>query len=526
MTTRAYATYEVRVDLDGDHAFSDASGDITSYVESAVCSYGMQERGDRLGKSAELELVLDNVSGLFSPERTATALSGFTKGKAVRLRMTYSATTSQLYVGRIDEIKPDPGKKGPRKTLVKCKGYFYNLRQEEVAIETQQGKRYDEIVAAILDRAAIYPPTTTRWFLGIPGFSELGETSELGAGAEDYTDLEEGINTFNYAGDTWHDGVDVRAALRDVIMAEAGWLWEDWDGKLRGWNRHHMYEDMPNAVDATITGADANYMDYEYGGSMLNDLEISFNPRKVSAYATDTLGQIDNPLFVPGRSSVTTTVRFDDGSGNRISGIDVITPVRFTDFKANTHSDGSRHDRTSSVNCSMIASADKADLTFENISSGPVFILATARVRGKKITYFGQRIAKAVDDVSVYTYGRHQNRMTLGMLDDELYADSLVRWLVHNYKDPTGTVRKLRFRANSSPTLMGHARDRRIGDRISLSETQTGTAGDYFIMGMTHTITPREHKVEWRLDSIPAQPVWLLGITDYGELGENTFLGV
>lgn len=526
MTTRAKATYEVRVDLDGNRQFTDASGDITAWVnEISDITIGMRKGGDRIGRSARLEMELDNSTGLFSPER-GTALSGFTKGRAIRVRMTYNAVTVDLYNGRIDDIKPQTGAKGTRRTKIVCNGHWAELQKNEVTVGVQQAKRYDEIVAAILANLVIYPANVQGWFLGIAGFSELGVTSILGSGASDYCSLEAGVNVFNYAGDNWRDGVSVQRALVDVMLTEGGWLYEDVDGKLHGWMRHHLYVDLVNAVDATLTGADLSGADYAFGDTTLNAIEVSFNPREVSASSTDTLGTVDSAVLLPAGTATDVTVRFDDGSGNRISGLNVITPVASTDYAANAKADGSGADATSSVTCAMTANGDKAVLTFTNHAAVDAYLQAGARVRGKKLTDFGQQVVKAQDDTSIFNYGRFGNKLPLTMLDDRVYAQNLAQWVVDMYKNPAGNLEKVSFNAESSATLMALARDVRIGDRWQLSETQSGADGEYFVIGVERQIRPRRHRIDVILEPAPGNQFWVLGLTGYSELGQTTYLGL
>ncbi len=526
MTTFQKAIYEVKVDLNGDRLFTDTYSDITAYVTGCRVASGFRNEGDRVSQPATLILTLDNESGRFSPEGAA-ALAGFVKGIAIRVRMTYGGTTVQLYSGRIDHLAPKTGTNGARQTKIRCDGFMSGLFQQEVAVPIQINKRADEIATAVLTGTIYYPPTLIGWFLGITGFSELGVNTTLATGPADYADMEAGVEIFLYAGDSWHDGVDAYRALMDVVLAEAGWLYEDpADGRLHLWNRHHRYQDLGSAADVTLTGADLAGAEYEYGETIINDIEISYTPRLVGASATDTLGVLSAALLARSGQATRITVRFDDGSGNRISALSAITPVRNTDFTANSASDGSGIDYTSSVECKMTNSGDKADLIFTNIAAVNVYIQAGARVRGQKLTNFGEQVVKHTDDASVFTNGKYASKKRLPIVSDSYYAEGLAKWIVGSYANPVGNLRSVKFSANGSSTLMVQARDRRIGDKVALSEQQTGADGVYFIMGIYHDITPRDHRVTWLLEQVPASSFWALGVTGYSELGVSTILGI
>ena len=66
-----------------------------------------------------------------------------------------------------------------------------------------------------------------------------------------------------------------------------------------------------------------------------------------------------------------------------------------------------------------------------------------------------------------------------------------------------------------------------IGDRVTLTETQTGLAGeDFHINGIKMRLKRGGYsEATFGLERADTVPGWLLGTAGRGELGTNTFLG-
>lgn len=518
------ATYELCVDLNRDLDFADTNEDISAYWKSMRWQLGASSPYDHIARTNTLDVVLNNSDGRFSPQH-ASGLTGFELGALLRLQVTYSATTRQHFIGWITEIKPVPGSRGRRETSVRAEGFFSRLFTEFAFLPVQQDKRYDEIIISLLEAVTVYPPGLVGWLLGEAGFSELGQTTRLGESGS-YANLETGVNTFNYAGDNWSRGVSVLSALRDLMDTEGGLLYESRAGEVEAFNRHHWIKDTLNAVDATFTEGLllSGGVKYRYGDYLANDIVVKYRPRSVGT-SLEVLGTITQSINVPQGSSTTAVLVFDDGSGTRIGGYGVVC-VANTDFTARAQEEGIGDDVTSSVTVSIIEGGSSCQLTFTNVGTRDAFIAPGSRVRGYKITDFGEQEYRLLDTTSIGDYGRQRKAISLRMLDDPEYAKSLAYWERDIHATPSGQIEGMTILANASDTLMTQALTRVIGDRITVSESQTGvTSTEYFIVGEKHTVANQyHHKTEWVLLPSRALAYWSLGTAGYGELGETTWL--
>ncbi|HEY5988859.1 MAG TPA: hypothetical protein VIV12_21135 [Streptosporangiaceae bacterium] len=521
------AAYEVCIDLTRDRDFSDTNEDVSAYVKALEWTVGATDPFAPIARANTLSLTLRNGDGRFSPERAA-GLSGFEPGALARVRVTDPATAT-AYPMCIGWIEPDgieviPGTRGLRETDVHASGFFVRLMDEKARISLQENQRADQIVDALLTRNAVYPPGFTGWFLGEQA---LGENTYLGAGVSDYASLETGVNTFTMVGDNWGERASIYRALSDIAETERGFIYENREGKLVFYNRHHWYADLANALDATLAQSDMlarRGLDYAYG-NVVNDVEVAFRPRRVGS-ANEVLGLANGTPRVEAADSLEVRIGFDDGSGNRIGGKSVLTPVANTDWTANAAEDGTGTDLTSSVSASMVADGSGVSLTFINSASVAAY-LRNVQVRGLKITDFGEQMARYRDDTSIALYGRHPQTITLRILDDFNYAADLAVYEAYLHKDPAGEVRDITFMANKSAALMTYALTSGVGARIALAETQTGLSGQYYVVGETHKVQiGRAHQVTQFLRPAPPQAFWVLGVANFSELDAVTRLGV
>ena len=108
--------------------------------------------------------------------------------------------------------------------------------------------------------------------------------------------------------------------------------------------------------------------------------------------------------------------------------------------------------------------------------------------------------------------------------DDTDLSQDMADYLLSLYKDPIDSVGGIEFIANADDTVMGYARDLEIGNRITLTETQTGLSSyACFIQAMTHHIEPfKLHTVKLEVDIAPTTSYWILGTS---ALNTTTILG-
>src|SRR5215813_7947762 len=112
------ATYEITLDTARDSTFS---ANITPYVRRLEWANGLADSYDEIALSAPMKLILDNIDGLFWPEKSGATYAGLKKGTLVRVRVTFSTITNQtLYIGKILTLTPTPGIYGDKSVTITC----------------------------------------------------------------------------------------------------------------------------------------------------------------------------------------------------------------------------------------------------------------------------------------------------------------------------------------------------------------------------------------------------------------------
>lgn len=514
------ATFGFYIDLNRDGDYSDTGEDVTQYVKRAEWQLGFVPPMEAIARDGTLTLTLNNASGKFSPEG-GSALSGFKRGRVIKIESVYSAVTRRMMTAWMKGARPSPFVWGNRETLVDTEGYFSRAQRTEVFVPVQQSVTGDVVVDAILSNSLLYPPGFSgRWLLGVTGFSELGQNTLIGA-TSDYLDADVGKTVFNYIGDEWRDGASIYSALREVAGREYGYVFLNRNGVLEFWNRHHLL--LETTVQATFTNTMIG-IDYVYGETVINRVFVKAAPRIASGSAV-TLGQLDKAVKVEAGSAKEISFRYTDTSyGAKVAGKNAIAPVQTTDFLANSAEDGSGTNYTTSVTTAITdEAANRVTVRFTNTAGVDVWIQVGAKVRGTKITSYPvvDVMRSDSDSISEFGYNDYTYPFTMDSVAD---AEAIASYLLNRFKQPFGVVKSMTLSPRRNDGLMTQCLARTIGDRITIVEAQTGVSADYFIIGERHTWDQagKNYQVTWYLE--PADPVqyWVLSVTNFSELGQTT----
>jgi hypothetical protein len=454
-------------------------------------------------------------SGQYAYDSTANSYDG-----------TYSTATRTRTHGYwwIRDVRPTGGTKGKRQTQIRGEGFLGRASKVPVDVPIQLDKTADQIIDACLSAGGLYPPGFSGyWLLGIPSQSELGESTRLGSTAN-YSTLDTGISTFPYAMDNNEEGSSLYAALRLVAESEMGKVFIDRDGTVVFWNRHHLTK----TTELYESFSDTMFeLKYAYGDGIVNDVTIEHNPRELDETGTPTLATVDKAIKVKAGETKTVSLRYEDGSNNRISTTDPVTPVATTDYTAHVADDGTGTDLTGSFTITPTYAAQSVKWAVENGSASDGYLDAGSKQRGNnKLTDFGRVKIEKEDQTSIGDYGRRAKRIRAKLLEDSTFAEGAAQWILELRKDARGDAQDVQHTPLRSETLITAGLGRQIGERINIGETQTGLSADFFIVNEHHSLRSggKDYKVSWGLEPASAALFWRLGDSGYSELGETTTL--
>lgn len=503
-------TWEISVDWNNDGDFSDSGENITAYVISAEWRNGFDQPYMSVGDENTAELVLKNDDKRFSPEYSSGPYYGsLLPHRKVRVRVTTAATTT-MFVGWIESIHPTALPNGEQVAVLRAHGAKRYCDEATVYLPLMENARSDEVIVKILEQVALPPAQGQVWLLGATGFSELGSTTipaELDASL-----IETGQATFPYVGDTFDQGMTATEAIYAVVSAERGRFFYNRDGRAVFWDRHYLQLNVTGW--GTFTDVFIN-VDYGYGEDMANVVEVTVRPRALSANDDDILWTLDEPVSLSPGEERTIRAQFKSDEDAQISGRNVKVPQPGSDFIADAF-----------INIvGFTASANSAEITVRN-DAGSDGDVDEMRVRGQKLTSFRPQTLTAMDPTSVALYGRRTLTIDAGMMSDSNYAQDLADYMLSRRKDPRGVIRKATL-ANKNDTLTTQMRQRTIGQRIQVVETQTAHAAEYTIVGERHELSEglKLWLCEWTLEPAAPSNTWLLGATGRSELGTTTIPG-
>jgi hypothetical protein len=427
-----------------------------------------------------LNLTLTNADKRFSPEYASSPLAGYLAPlRPVRIEAWDGSTRRTHWSGWLESLAPTPQQYGPRTVEFQCAGPMLFFQDAETTLAVQENQRTDQLIEALLNEVALPLPLTQQTLLDTPGHNELGLTTLLG----DPTiarSLEVGKTTLAYAADNWlrrgentserPDTFNVYRAIKDVVAAERGRFFFDRAGQAVFWNRHHFV--LNQIVTATFndTMTDLSYQ-FAARGDFANQVAVTCHPRTISATSDEILWQLEQPVTIRPQEEREIGVAYRDDSQNRIGGRN----VRLGEY---TFSAG-----TGSVWLSEVG-ANRAKLRVRNDSTANL-VLQTCVVRGQKITDFGALTAEVQDHASRAQYGVRRLDWQLQALDNYDAAQQIAAFELHRRRNPAGHLLTLSLSSAGQAGGGQHAQQlvRTIGDRITVSETQTAHSGDYFIIG-------------------------------------------
>ena len=498
------ATYTIAIDLDDDGDFADTGEDITSDVIAARWRLGMNVPDDSVAQPGTAQITVRNQSQRYSPEYNTLQ-----PGQVLRIQSDDGTTVRTHFTGHISHVEPLPGDQGQRTAIIHAIDALAQLEHYRVRLPPQLNVRADDVIDQILD---LVPLRRARlkgyWLLGMVDHGELGTNTRLPV-VTIARSLQPGQTSFAYVGDTWGDGIAAIEAIRQVVEAERGQFFIDRAGQAVFYDRHTLLRDTSSVITFDDDMAD---MAYEYGAAVISRVQVRLIPRSIGVAGT-ALWQLENAQRLPDSADEIGRIvaRFRDHNARPIGALAVIQPKPVLDYLANTAEDGSGLDVTTQVDVVLrVADFSAAVLEVRNRSRRVAYLLAGAQVRGTPLYHGDPLLMEQTSHASLNLYRPQTLLFDLPTLESVAQAESLARFELARRKTPRGRVRSLTLTNQSHETQI---LTRTLFDRITVQETQTDHAADYFIIAEAHEVDlgGHRHRATWTLASAEASTFWVLG---------------
>jgi len=506
----------VQVQLSGSTgAWTDVTADVRQDSTPLRWRYGIFGTGptDRVAGTGTLSFVLDNGEtnssaslGLYSPGH-ANARAGFDLGIGVRVAITYSGSTFYKFRGSLDEIIPQGGQRGARRTF--CTAVDWMDEAARVKVErlgTQVDKTGDELIDTV-----------------VGGMTRKPAASSLDAGKD----------VFPFALDnTYDETVTARGIFQAIAQSELGFIFLAGDqttgGVLHFDNRHAR--PLSGSAIYTLDDSMFSLTSRRARDNLFNNINVIVHPRRRDASASILYTMQAIPLVAAGASLTFKAPYVTSGSErSRIrsgaSSDTLVVPVATTDYTANTASDGSGGNRTANFTATASFGANSFRATMANGGADAAY-LTLFQVRGKGLADMEPIFISASDALSTACFGDSTLNYDMPLQISPLVGFDAANYLANTWSTPLTRVESVRFFANESDTQMKAALFSEISSRVTLVETATGINRDYFVQAAEFEYTDDSLlAVSWTV--VPTDPYdyWLLGTVGSSELNVTTRLG-
>jgi len=541
---------------------TDISTDVSLGAQPIRGKYGISGTGAnaRIASTGTLTFSMNNsatnsgsLQGFYSPGHAnarSTGTVGWRLGLVLSLVFTYDGTNYVKFTGTLTDVKPDAGRN--QRQTVRCTVVDWMdeaARSKLKALPVQTSKRADELISTLVTNSVGRQPIATSYGVG--------------------------RSTFAYALDNLNDNkTPVLSALSDVVKSEMGYLYikgtTDADGAKGGLltfeNRiaRLSTSDVEYTFDNSMVRLDAR----QSRSDITNHTYVQVHPRTLDTAAT-VLWELTSTEVVPSvdaGETITVIAEFTDkivtgvnfgaststtARGAQVATTNLTTPSSGTDWVANSASDGSSVNLTSSVAVTVSTTAANT-ATLQIVNSGTVTAyLTTLQVRGIALKDQTSTTVDASNATSITTYGEQDIRIDMPYESDPELALAIAEWQNEATDRARFVVRMIEIVANSSAAHMVQSLSREPGDKIGIDEEMTGlndddvawslgesgeselgsttyldfdpNAGDFFINGVSFSVsTGNILRMRWNLSPADQSQAWVLGVEKRSELGETT----
>lgn len=458
----------VEVELSGEDAGwtnlgTGGYGDVVSDA-GLSCLYGIPGSGpdDNVAPSGRGSFTLNNSAensqhkiGLYSRYH-ANRLSGWDVDIRCRITLVDPATGTprRRCFGRIDAIDPSPGKHKDRRVRVTVVDWLDEAANWSLVPEIGQqiNRTWTQVLTAIIGLMPRQPLAVS---------------------------LDDGVEAYPIALDTSSSsGQPALAEFKKLADSERGFIYQKADGTVRAEGRHARLLNTTSLW--TLTEDDI--LDLSLPSTreeIIDTFDVTIHPRQpINPLPTDIVYSQANVIEIgPGENQLLLGSYRDEVTGDAIGAIDVQTPVAtspYFDYTANSNRDGTGTDITAdfSVVLSAGPAGISATVTNGNAATG---YLTSFSLRGRAVKDKALQTLRATSGA-----GKHVVPLDMPYQGNSDVGQGAADYYLAKYDTAYAQARRVGVIGKTS-ALLTQLLARDISDRITISETVTGVANDYFI---------------------------------------------
>ncbi|MAU08215.1 MAG: hypothetical protein CL607_00215 [Anaerolineaceae bacterium] len=485
-------TFAIAIDHNDNGIYATEEA-LTQAVISLTWRLGMAAPYDPIAQVATAQVTVRNMNQAFSPEQTPLL-----PGKRLRITSDDGTATRTHFIGRITHVEPTPGDWGHKLAIIHASDAMHELAQNQVRVTPLVDVRADEAIAAIIDQCEIRFPVLAGYIVLGRADSRVGQ--KLFGDPLD-VDLQQGRSHFAYIGDLWGAGIAADEAIGQLANSERGRFYVNRQGQAVFLNRHHT---LLQTTSQASFDDDMQGLAYIYGDEVLSEVDVTVVPRTIGNPGS-LLWSLAQPQRLPRQDARQIVARYRDAEDNPMGALS-LDNVAFT---AKATATGGP-DLTAQVDVGVLeAGMSAAVLEVRNFGEEEAY-LHTLDLFGTPLMIADPLTLEWGNRYNLTTYGKQALELYLPALSDISEADQIARYELVRRQQPRGSVHQIGLNARSHAE---HALARSLFDRISLSDTQTGHSGDYFIVAEEHHVEVGgyRHRVRWTLEPAEDDRFFIIG---------------
>jgi hypothetical protein len=252
--------------------------------------------------------------------------------------------------------------------------------------------------------------------------------------------------------------------------------------------------------------------------AVVNDVKVTCRP-----ITLEDLGVVwklvDTGVYLAPNETAEVWAEYTSSRGNRCAAMNVQTPAGTTDYTANSATDGTGTDLTSSLEVTASVYATWAKLTLENTGTAGLYV-TLCQLRGQALDQNSTTV-RAQDGASQTTYGRRQLPIDTPWQQRVSAAKDLAQGLVNNFKTPAPPATVTMERR--LPAMLNFE----LFDRITFTAPSYGVSRTMQVGRIELRSGETMQTLTLTLGLLPAetQIAWMLGIAGKSEVGQTTWPG-
>lgn len=436
---------------------------LTRWVMGGRWSLGARSAYVAMAGMGQLQLTLNNVDKLFSPEYSSSPLAGIMLECQIYIEAMGPGDTTwtRMWTGWIDSVLPTPGRSGPFTAILTATDILRFLEGKEIRIFLLTGTYFTVATNIILTLAQL------------PGGGSVGMSGTLGR------------YSWPYVGDNWAEGVDGATALAEIAASERGFLYSLRDSSFGRWLRTQRYDlyDTFSTLSATMDNCFEGVPDYRWGDELYNTIEVVRHPRRLSASSTQLLWTLNENIALGPSQSKTIFVRYND-SGANSNGVNAVGAVPGT-VASGTYT------TSATINVSLSPMAQGCEITYTNPSGVATRTVTAHTLVGQRIIERDAIVDRYSDAGSIAVYGERSLRLDLKNVSARADQEEIGAIELARHSQPFGRFASVTITQRSTAQESWMV-DLTISHKIRVIEDQCDHDSYYIIIGEEHTLEVSE----------------------------------